>query len=155
MSRAFFKDPFLLPRFGPDFVAHVNSDKLGALEGIGMAGFFGEANLVLEGLVAVETAGLVFPAAFLLGDPGLPLGGLCLGFSGGSGNFAGSSLPFTLAALRRAWFPGAGLDLVESCPVVAVLAFFLFGAVAAHFRPLVSAHFNNYNNQIFIWLIAV
>ena len=118
-----------------------------------MAGSLGEPDLVLEGVVARGTAFLPFPAALFPLHPRGELGGLFLGLRGGLGNFAGGGVPFTLAPLRDARFPGAGLDLVESCPVVTVLAFFCFCAITAHFRPLFFTHFNNYNNQTFISLM--
>ena len=150
MSRSFFNDLLRLPQLGPNFVAHENSDKLGPPERVGVTLILGDPELVLEGLVAAAPAGSSLTLALLLDLPGLPVGGQFLGFGGGLGGFAGGGLSFTLAALRRARFPGAGLDLVASCPVVAVLAFLLFACVTAHFRPLVSTHFNNYNNQILI-----
>ena len=115
-----------------------------------MSVFPGETDLVLEGVVALDTPGLVCPTALFPLCPGGKFGGRFLGLGGGLGDFAGGGISFPLAALRGAGLPGASLNFVKSCPVITVFTFFGFCAVAAHFCPLFFTHFNNYNNQTFI-----
>ena len=103
--------------------------------------FLCDTNLVLEGVVAGDTARFIFSPRLLLALPGRELLGSFFVGRFRPGHFALGSFSLPLSPFRNAGLPGAGLFLVKSCSVITVLAFLRLCAVASHFFPLVLTHF--------------